>query len=220
MSTPVQLGVILAAILFSYIWVSVPGLSYYSLQLAGVLIISYLILKRLGNTQLWQLAPRAMHLEIALLTIAFLISIGSTGNLNSFLFPLSYIHLFFLVMALNAPVSIVATLAIMLFHFGLSPDPTALQLSWLLSLPLVLVTFLFSRRQYEVAKAVEDEYLEDEALLSETETDLALFTATFLKPNLEKFRHLLRYPEYNAQVLRKQVEMMEEKLKELEKKTE
>lgn len=137
------------AIAAAYWWVSVPELNMYSLQaIAGVMLL-YFLLKRVAKAKYWHVMPAALTIETALVTFAFLILIGSTGNTSSILFPLSYVHLFLIAFSSEPLTSIVATVAIVLFHYALTAVIGSSQVVTLLSLPLIMIFFLFAERQHE-----------------------------------------------------------------------
>lgn len=199
------------AILLAFIWIKIPGLSLYSLQAFFLAILIYFIYKRLTRAALWHIVPRSASWEMALITFALLLLIGSTGNLHSWLYPLTYLHLFFLVLACELGTVLFATALIMLFHFALTPGLTLEQLPHLLTLPLILLCFLFAKEQYDQAN-------QDRELLNEQEDKLAHLTATdnhwhnfvtsFLQPKLETILQLAKNPQENRAALEGQVALL------------
>lgn len=142
---------LLLAITLAYLWLQVPVLKQYSFQIFSLFVAAFLIIKRFKKAKLWHIMPDTASFEITLLTFAFLLLIGATGNTNSIFYPLGYIHLFFLVMASEVPTAIIATIAIMLFHYTVQPSLEINTIQSIITLPIMLAIFLFARRQYDEA---------------------------------------------------------------------
>lgn len=142
---------LLLAITLAYLWLQVPILKQYSFQIFSLFVAAFLIMKRFKKAKLWHIMPDMASFEITLITFAFLLLIGATGNTKSLFFPLGYIHLFFLVMASEVPTAIIATVAIMLFHYSVEPSLETATLQAILTLPIMLAIFLFARKQYDEA---------------------------------------------------------------------
>jgi hypothetical protein len=128
-----------------------------------------------------------MHLEMSVISFAILVLIGNTGNLNSPVLFLTYIHLFLLAMTTRPMTAISSTVAVMIFHFALSPVLNTAEIINLFSLPLLLTFFLFAKKQYDnlqISKAkLELERANTDAQLN-TVGDLTSFIDDFLKPKL------------------------------------
>jgi hypothetical protein len=80
-------------------------------------------------------------------TFAFMLIIGSTGNLNSPFYALSYVHLFLLVFTTGYKTSSIATAVIMLFHLSLTPGEVTALAANIASLPIIFFFFLFAKSQ-------------------------------------------------------------------------
>lgn len=142
---------LLLAITLAYLWLQVPILKQYSFQIFSLFVAAFLIMKRFKKAKIWHIMPDMASFEITLITFAFLLLIGATGNTKSLFFPLGYIHLFFLVMASEVPTAIIATVAIMLFHYSVEPSLETTTIQAILTLPIMLAIFLFARKQYDEA---------------------------------------------------------------------
>jgi hypothetical protein len=114
-------------------------------------VATFLIIKRYKKAKAWHILPDWASLEITLITFAFLLLIGATGNTLSPFYPLTYIHLFFLVMTSHIQTAIVATIAIMLFHYAVEPEMSMATIQAITTLPIMLAIFLFARKQYDEA---------------------------------------------------------------------
>lgn len=208
MSSAAQSAFILLAIVFSFIWLQIPGLEYYSLQLVALIVLAYFVIKFLNKNNRFRFTPATLTPEIALITAAFLVFIGSTGTLESLFFPLSYLYLFFLVIVLAPFPAIMASLAVMTFFYILSPDLTPQHISSLLSLPLLLTVFLFTKKQYEYHKS--DSALIDlqDRKIEEKEHQALLFIRTFLQPKLENLYDMSFHPQENKTIIQEQIKLM------------
>lgn len=214
MSSSAQTLIVLAAIIGSYVWVSTPQLAYFSLQLAAAMVLLYFLVKKLTHAKHWQIAPRSMSMEIAILTIAVLLLIGTTGNLNSPYFPVAYVHLFFVVLALAPFGAITVTGALVLFHLVVTPPGMPINWAELAALPTLLILFLFTKHQFEEAVRERHSLQEKEAQINYYQqfieqqrkelNDLAIekhfeqktwknldeFVVDFLKPKIEMVKEL------------------------------
>jgi|GEM_PF-5611093 len=141
-------GTITLAVILAFIWLRSPSLTQYSVQLFGSVILIYFIIKKLNQADFWQLLPSPASLEMALATLAFLILIGATGNVKSPLFPLSFVHLFFLTLSAQNITTLIILFEIILFHFSLSSGITTIEISYLVSLPIVTAFFLLAKDQF------------------------------------------------------------------------
>lgn len=142
---------LLLAITLAYLWLQVEVLRNYSFQIFALFVAIFLIGKRFKKAKAWHILPDWASLEITLITFAFLLLIGATGNTKSLFYPLAYVHLFFLVMTSHVQTAIVATVAIMLFHYAVEPQLDISTIQTIITLPIMLAIFLFARRQYDEA---------------------------------------------------------------------
>jgi hypothetical protein len=194
-----------------YWWLHTPALDYYSLQAFAVSVILYFVIKRFGRGKLWHIAPTYMSVEMAIATFSFLLLIGTTGNLGSPLYSLSYIHLFFLVLATHPTTSLITTLLLMLFHYAGDPSPTLMQTTELLSLPILWALFFFTKHQYQTVEQDKRIIQQEEATiddLTETESKLETFMQQFVVPKLEQIHQLAIFAGQNQATLLGQVELL------------
>jgi K+-sensing histidine kinase KdpD len=181
---------LLLAITLAYLWLQVPILKQYSFQIFSLFVAAFLIMKRFKKAKFWHIMPDMASLEITLITFAFLLLIGATGNTKSLFFPLGYIHLFFLVMASEVPTAIIATVAIMLFHYSVEPSLDITTIQSIITLPIMLAIFLFARKQYDEAHlnkaaAERSEQLrrQEHAAQQKTQTDPLLNSTIAQQPD-------------------------------------
>ncbi len=184
---------ILCAILAAYVWLLTPQLAPYALQAFAGVTLLYLGVKRLKHAKTWHFLPSGDTLELALITFACLLLVGATGNTNSHLFALNSVYLFFLALAVSLPVALVATTGVIWFYLGIAPEITLAVLSTLATLPILLVFFLFAKKQYDEARVdrhiIEQDATEYHALEAEEQT-LEVFLQQFLQPKLRMLEEL------------------------------
>lgn len=208
---------VLAAIFLAYLWLEIPALSYYSLQAFALAAISFFVLKRLTKAEIWHILPKTHSPEIALVSFAIVLLIGATGNASSIFYPFAYVHLFFLVMTTRQNTAIIATIATMLVHYALEPALTTANITTLLTLPLMLVFFLFARRQYDDARLQHRLVKEEEKALEDVtrkEHTLESFITEFMQPKLILLEDMLetaihRDETLDLQTLKTQVSLLE-----------
>lgn len=148
-----QIPLLLLAIGGAYLWLRLPALTPHALQAVAFCTFLYVLLnfaeRRSGKV--WQLLPQADSALLPLITFTLLLLIGATGNIDSPLYPLTYIHLFFLVMTTTLAPALIATFGAMWFHLALAPTITPATLAHVLVLPIVMAFFLFAKQQHELA---------------------------------------------------------------------
>lgn len=215
MSSAAQTVFVAIAIVFSYVWVNMPELNYYSLQLLGVVLLLYFFLKYISHSTRWRNDSVAITLEIALLSVGFLVAIASSGNLNSPFFPFISLYLFFIVMALEPLAAMLTALTVVLFHYALAPQVNPHMVLSLASLPALITMFMFAKKQYIGHQEEKGERLDLEEKKSEEEHAAVLFIKTYLQPKLETLWQLSSHPEHNKETLQKQIQLIHDESEEL-----
>lgn len=215
MKSTAQSAAVFIALVGCYFWLSFSRLNYYSPQLAGLLILGYFFIRFARKKHVLPLSISRSSPELALVSASILLLIGSTGNIQSFFFPLTYLHIFFLTMTVKPPQAVFLSVGVIAFHYSLlgSLDPQGL--SALLSIGLLLFIFLFAKRQYEEHIRKELVVEEQQEELSAQQSNAILFITTFLKPKLETLIHLSDYPEANKEVIQRQIIIIQEAVEEL-----
>jgi hypothetical protein len=205
MSAPLQTFLLALVIGMAFAWINQPALSLYSLQVFSLSVLLYFISKRLSNSKLWHVTPAHESWEMVMATFAFSLLIGATGNTQSPFFSLTYVHLFFLVMATHYSTSLVVAGLLVLFHYAL--EPSAIATSWptLISIPLILVFFLFGKRQRE-------EVLREQRMLTAVQADeasLLNFVRTYLSIKISQLKELAKYGQFNQDAIMGQLLLIE-----------
>lgn len=211
-TTAMTLGIALI-----YWWLHVPSLRPYSLQAFAAIGLLYFLVKGVSKTKAWHILPAFMSIETILATMAFLLLIGATGNTASWFYPLTYIHLFFVIFSSQVGTSIFVTMLIMLFHYGLSPNLVQHELVSLATLPIVMAFFIFAKLQHE--EVIEDRLIikEEAAQLQKLESEefqFENFLKNFLKPKIAQLEQLLDHP-HNSHTIKGQLHLIKLEIEKL-----
>lgn len=211
-----------ASIIIAYLWLSIPSLAQYSLQAFGVCFILYFILKKANEAAIWEILPSTAVDEMVLVTFAFLIVIGATGATNSTFFSLVFVYLFFVSMTMERWTSIIITLLTLLFFYALNSSISSqTEFSHLISIPLVMVFFLFAKYQHQQAKEKQtllqiehNEIHSYKIFLDQKQTELSSaeqnthnwleyfenFLFNFLEPKLKQTLQMLEFSQNHSAV--------------------
>ena len=211
MSSPAQTIMLLSSVIFAYIWLSFPEFSSYSLQLVGFIVLLYLVIKKASAAKFWHLAPNITgNFELAMISLGLLLLIGSTGNEQSYFFPLIYLNLYFLVMITDTFAALIVSSSFLILFLALSLHPEV-NLPNLLSIPVVVILMLLAKKQYQEFSTENNQLPSDSALIK--------FIKTVIIPKLQLLSHLADFPEANQETIRKQVELLETETKDVLGKT-
>jgi hypothetical protein len=212
MSAHIQTLLLAITLGFVYWWLQVPALSFYSLQAFAVSVVLYFIAKRISKAKIWHIAPAAQSFEMVLATFAFMILIGFTGNFESILFPLTYIHLFFLVFSTHLTTSIITTLLLITFHYALGGGAVSVAISETIAIPIMLVFFLFTKHQYSEVIRERKIIENDEKALSnslEKQTQITNLVTKFIQPKLAQIKDLSLHASQNRDAIIGQIFIMQ-----------
>jgi hypothetical protein len=194
------------SVLASYLFLQVPALRSWSLQVFAFLTLLYFIVQKKSGawSTLW--LPQRESPALPLLNAAILLLIGSSGSLESPFFILTFVQLFFLAMGSRSFVAILLAFEIAVFHFSMSAAArtslafNVMDWSSLFAIPLVMFFFVFaqlqSRRAYEQALMLD---VGERALRKARSDDQAVseFVQSLLNKRLPMFEFLLGYPAKN-----------------------
>lgn len=208
MSAHIQTLLLAITIGLVYWWLHSPVLSYFTLQVFALTVATYFVLKRLSKSKIWHIAPSAQSFEMILATFAFLLIIGHTGNLDSPLFPLTYIHLFFLVFSTHASTSIAISLLLAVFHYALGGATHPQLISALLTIPIMVIFFLFTKNQYEELQKNKRLIEGEEMALSnslESQRQFASLIINFIQPKLAQLKEMSLHADKNRSAIMGQI---------------
>lgn len=169
-----------------YLWLTLPTLAPYTLQLVAVLVLLYL-----GSHWLRARHPNWFHhgsvtIDITILTSMILLLVSETGTLSSPFFFLCYFLLFGVAMLYEIEATLVLTATLLLF-FLLLPSTNLADLPHLSSLlALVMITPLaiFTGHQYESALETRKLTAQLTKHLGNIESDTLIFLSLNLKKTL------------------------------------
>lgn len=204
MSAHIQTLLLAITIGFVYWWLQVPALSFYSLQVFALSVVLYFIAKRASKAKLWHIAPAAQSTEMILATFAFVMLIGFTGNFESVLFPLTYVHLFFLVFSTHVTTSIATALLLIVFHYALGGGSVSVAVAETITIPIMLIFFLFTKHQYiEVIREKKIIENEEKALSNSLEKQkrMSHLITKFVQPKLAQIKDLAVHAEKNRDAI-------------------
>lgn len=169
-----------------YLWLILPGLAPFTLQLVAVLVLLYL-----GSHYLRAHKPKWFHrsaitLDLTILTSMILLLVAETGALTSPFFFLCYFLLFAVAMLYEIEATLVLTGVFILFFLfipGTNLGDLA-HLSELAALVFITPLAIFTGHQYETtleARALSRQLAKH---LGEEESDILLFLSLNLKRTL------------------------------------
>jgi hypothetical protein len=134
------------------------NLAQYDLQISALLFIILYLVRRLGGQHK---DPSSKLLESVVFTLIILMTINSTGGVNSGFFFLIYFLLFSLSLLLEPIISITATISLIVFFLmSLPPGQSLKNLLPIFSLAFLTPFALFLGQEYlEVQKSKENAFL-------------------------------------------------------------
>lgn len=165
------------------------GLQTLDLQLLALLVLGFFLTKKYSKGKTWRILPTIASIEMVFLTGALLLLVATTGNLQSPIFAVTYIHLFLLVFTTQPIAAIITSCAIALFHYLSAGTITAPELNTLATIPLGLIFFLFAREQYHellLEKEHAAQNLQTAQRAQQDERTLETVLTSFLIPKLHQ----------------------------------
>ncbi len=221
MSTIKHTILLTMSVLAAYLYLQVPFLKHYSLQVFAFCTALYLILQKRQRGRFYLILPDSASANLALINFAFLLLVGASGSLASPFFAITFVELFFIALAAPAQTSLLLALEIMVFHFSLSIANSTnfvlstAELSNLIALPIVTVFYLFAKSQYE--KAYSNRLLVDaqnRELNRVKRDDQAVtdFITSLVNRRLPMLEFLLSFPEKNKVAIDLEVQVLKKDL--------
>lgn len=209
------------SVLAAYLYLQIPFLKHYFLQVFAFISALYLILQKKQRGGVFLILPENSSANLALINFAFLLFTGASGSLASPFFAITFIELFFIALTVPAKTSLLLVLEIMVFHFSLSIANSAnfvlsvAELSNLIALPIVTIFYLFAKNQYE--KAYSNRLLVDAQTreLNRAKRDdqaVADFVTSLINRRLPMLEFLLSFPEKNKVAINAEVQVLKQDL--------
>jgi cell division protein FtsW (lipid II flippase) len=172
-----------------FFWLSLPGLSVYTLQLVAVLVLLYL-----GSHYLRDHHPSWFHRnsitsDITILTSMILLLCAESGGLTSPFFFLCYFLLFGVAMLYEIEATLILTGVFILFFLflpgtNLTGQDGLAHLAQIISLIMVTPLAIFTGHQYEATLEEKRAHAILQKHLGTEETDTLLFLSLNLKRTL------------------------------------
>ena len=221
MSTIKHAILLTMSVLAAYLYLQVPFLKHYSLQVFAFISALYLILQKKQKGRFYLILPENASANLALINFAFLLLTGASGSLASPFFALTFIQLFFIALAAPVKTSLLLVLEIMVFHFSLSIASSTnfvlaiSELSNLIALPIVMIFYLFAKNQYE--KAYQSNLLIDAQTheLNRAQRDdqaVTEFVSSLINRRLPMLEFLLSFPEKNKAAISSEMQVLKRDL--------
>ena len=209
------------SVLAAYLYLQVPFLKHYSLQVFAFCSALYLILQKQQKGRFYLILPDSSSTNLALINFAFLLLTGASGSLASPFFAITFVELFFIALTTSTKTSLLLALEIMVFHFSLSIASSTnfvlstAELSNLIALPIVTIFYLFAKSQYE--KAYNNRLLIDAQTreLNRAKRDdqaVADFVTSLINRRLPMLEFLLSFPEKNKIAINSEVQILKQDL--------
>lgn len=172
-----------------YLWLLVPSLSIYTLQLVAVLVLLYL-----GSHWLRSKKPKWFHrstvtLDLTILTSMILLLVTETNGLASPFFFLLYFLLFAVSMLYEIEATLVLTGVLILFLMFITKSTLSKveglsYLTQIISLVMITPLAIFTGHQYESTLEAKRLNAELKKHLGDEESDILLFLSLNLKKTL------------------------------------
>lgn len=173
-----MVAVVIAITWVVYIWLQFPLLTQLAYVVIGVLTLILAVLFHTGRSEggLAQiLSLKLLSVELPIATTITLLALGLTGNFDSPIFALTFVHTIMIMFATSTLPGLIIVANIGLFHLALTPQFSAYHLSLITAMFVVaLVTslgrWLFEQKVAE-ASAPENTATQFDAQVLEAETD-------------------------------------------------
>lgn len=179
-------SLLLAATIGVYVWLSIPSLEPYTLQLVAVLVLIYMGIHWSSNHAKSSLTRSTISLDITVLTTMILLLVEQTGALASPFFFLCYFLLFAVAMLYEIEATLVLTgVLVAFFLFAPSTNLSDIaHLSQVLALIMITPLAIFTAHEYESVLEVKTLNQQLSKHLGSEESDTLLFLSLNLKRTL------------------------------------
>ena len=208
--------VLIGAIGISFLFSS-SFFSQFDLQISAALFIIFFIMRKILGNRI-----KSHLLESVVFTFVILLTINSTGGINSAFFFLLYFLLFSLALLLEPIISITATVALMVFFMISLPSSQSIKsLVPLFSLAFLTPFALFMGQAYTESQRlkVKSQKLSDQ--LTQKQEETYLFLSLMLKNHLKSIKNAIDnfMGDHELHEIKKHVRNMESLIEKFEKET-
>lgn len=208
--------VLIAAIGVSFLFSS-SVFSQFDLQISAVLFIIFFIARKILGNRI-----KSHLLESIIFTFIILITINSTGGINSSFFFLLYFLLFSLSLLLEPIISITATIALMAFFIISLPAGQSMKtLIPLFSLAFLTPFALFMGQAYIESRNAKFEIRNLSSKLTQKQEETFLFLSLMLKNHLKSIKNAIDnfMGDHDLHEIKRHVRNMESLIEKFEKET-
>ena len=208
-----ELILITIAIILAYVWLQMPFLARFSLQGFAVAILVFFALLFLAQRS--QTSANVLRFELVPLIFAIIILIGSTGSTSSSFFALLYVFLLLVVLNTTLNTSSIVTSELVFVFYALTINLEVRDWLQLLSLPLMMGFFIYSKYQFDMSAQQREELVTSTELvetISQQKMTLERFIKTFLKPKLAMLAKLGNDTDTSKQVLLNQLDLLDSEI--------
>lgn len=200
--------------LAAVIWISVPALQSWSLQLAALLVLLYILTVRLAGKRWSHVLPPKHGLQSGFLTAAAGILVGSTGGTQSPFFLLLPLTVFFCTLTLSAPAVIAQTAGLSLILW-IAEANSSHQIEWsaLLLLPALLPIALLARSEMESARQSQHAQWVATQKHENQSREAMIFLMTVVGPKIQTIHLFLQQSADNRDQAALQLKTLEEDIR-------
>jgi len=187
-----RLVFLITAASLAWVWTLVPALSFYSLQLTGLLVLIYFI-KNLFFKR--KRVPADKMIDSLILTVVVLLLVFSTGGSSSPLFFLLYFLLFALSFLFPPMLTISFSLFLVLISaIGLgSPEDLLKVISLIFTVPLALFfgqQYLQNLASQKRVRLFKKNWLKNEKIIGKEETNVLLWLSINFRNSLTEISEI------------------------------
>jgi len=208
-----ELILITTAIMLAYIWLQMPFLARFTLQGFAVAILVFFALLFLAKRS--KTSANVVRFELVPLIFAIIILIGSTGSTTSSFFALLYVFLLLVVLNTTLNTSSIVASELVFVFYALTINLEVRDWLQLLSLPLMMGFFIYSKYQFDMSAQQRKELVTSTELvetISQQKMTLERFIKTFLKPKLAMLAKLGNDTDTSKQVLLNQLDLLDSEI--------
>ncbi len=138
-------------IFLSFYWLYSPDMDEFTLQIFCLSVLFYFALKYVNKKHIFHLDYTNID-EITFITFPFLLLIGKTGGLSSFLFPFIFVFIFLLSISSHYFTSLIISTELIVYFYLLTENIKQIHLVQLISIFIVTLLSFYTRKKYLQAK--------------------------------------------------------------------
>lgn len=173
MSIDTRLPFVVLSFAIIGIWMSVPFLEIYSLQLVALTFLLFVFLRFKHNrNNLQSPFPNHTNSELIPITLLFMLLISATGNTHSWAYPLTYLYLFLIVFSLEKTSALLIAGCTFALQLLLITTFTVQEMIILVNIPLITGVMLYAKDRHTTALLEKQIIEEEEALVAASQAEI------------------------------------------------